>query len=266
VAGAVVTAEVIEHGKGKKVINFKYKAKVRYRRKRGHRQGYTRLSVTSISLNGKTATANRAARRAVTEEPAPGADAEAKTIAAAEVAPQASTTAPRRRRSAAASEEAETPVAETPEVETPEANSADAVPARASSTRLLDIEGIGEAHAKTLADAGLSNTDDLLEAAGSASGRNALATKTGLDASQILDWVNRADLMRINGVGSEFSDLLEASGVDTVKELATRNAENLQARMSEVNEEKKLTRRDPNLAEVERWVSEAKTLPPMVSH
>ena len=109
VDGAVVVAEVIEHGRGKKVINFKFKAKVRYRRKRGHRQGYTRLSVTSISVGG--AAPNRARRRTA-EEPAPGADAEAETIAAAETAPEASTTAPRRRRSAATPDEADTPAAD----------------------------------------------------------------------------------------------------------------------------------------------------------
>jgi predicted flap endonuclease-1-like 5' DNA nuclease len=132
--------------------------------------------------------------------------------------------------------------------------------------KLIDIEGIGATHAKTLEGAGLTNTDHLLDAAGSASGRSKLAASTGLTEKQILEWVNRADLMRINGVGSEFSDLLEASGVDTVKELATRVPANLQAKMSEVNTAKKLTRRTPNLPEVEKWVAEAKTLKAMVSH
>ncbi len=132
--------------------------------------------------------------------------------------------------------------------------------------KLIDIEGIGATHARTLADAGLSTTDDLLASAGSSSGRDGLATKTGLTTKQILEWVNRADLMRIKGVGSEFSDLLESSGVDTVKELATRVPANLQAKMAEVNTAKKLTRRTPSLSEVETWVAEAKTLPAMVSH
>jgi ribosomal protein L21 len=233
VDGAVVMAEIVEHGKGKKVVNFKYKAKVRYRRKRGHRQGYTRLSVTSISFGGKTAS-----RATGASAEAPPADVE--------------TPAPARRRRAAA---AEAPAQEAP-VATPSAR----------ANRLIDIEGIGETYAKTLADAGLSTTADLLEAAGSASGRNELAEKTGLSTSQILDWVNRADLMRINGVGSEFSDLLEASGVDTVKELATRNPANLHEKLAEVNEEKKLTRRTPSESEVEGWIAEAQTLPPAVSH
>ncbi|HEX5141603.1 MAG TPA: DUF4332 domain-containing protein [Dehalococcoidia bacterium] len=131
---------------------------------------------------------------------------------------------------------------------------------------LIDIEGIGSVQAKTLADAGLKTTDDLLKAAGSAGGRKALAEKTGLSESRILEWVNRADLMRLKGVGSEFSDLLEAAGVDSVKELAQRVPANLQAKLAEVNESKKLVRRVPNLNEVEGWVAEAKSLPAAVSH
>ena len=111
-----------------------------------------------------------------------------------------------------------------------------------------------------------ATTDDLLANAGSATGRKNLAEKIALGESLILEWVNRADLMRIKGVGSEFSDLLEASGVDTVKELATRVPANLQAKMAEVNEAKKLVRRLPNLSEVEDWVAEAKNLPAMVTH
>jgi predicted flap endonuclease-1-like 5' DNA nuclease len=131
---------------------------------------------------------------------------------------------------------------------------------------LTEIEGIGEVYAKTLGDAGLKTTDDLLDSAGSATGRKNLAAKTGLTESRILEWVNRADLMRVKGIGEEFSDLLEASGVDTVKELATRVPANLQARMAEVNEAKKLTRRVPNLGEVEGWVAEAKTMPAKVTY
>jgi predicted flap endonuclease-1-like 5' DNA nuclease len=131
---------------------------------------------------------------------------------------------------------------------------------------LIDIEGIGPVIGKTLSDAGLKTTDDLLKSAGSAAGRKSLAEKTGLGEDRLLEWVNRADLMRIKGVGSEFADLLEAAGVDTVRELATRVAANLQAKMSEVNEDKKLVRRVPTANEVEAWVSEAKSLPSMISH
>jgi predicted flap endonuclease-1-like 5' DNA nuclease len=131
---------------------------------------------------------------------------------------------------------------------------------------LIDIEGIGATHGKTLADAGLKTTDDLLNSAGAPAGRSALAAKTGVTEAKILEWVNRADLMRIKGVGSEYSDLLEASGVDTVRELAQRVPANLHARMVEVNAAKRLTRRVPTLNEVDAWIAEAKTLPAKVSH
>lgn len=128
------------------------------------------------------------------------------------------------------------------------------------ANKLIDIEGIGETYAKALASTGLKTTDDLLAFAGSASGRAKLAASTGLDEKLILEWVNRADLMRITGIGPEFSDLLEVAGVDTVKELARRVPANLLVRLAAVNAAKKLTRRTPNIAEVERWVAEAKAL------
>jgi len=131
---------------------------------------------------------------------------------------------------------------------------------------LKDIEGIGDAFAATLAGAGLTTTDDLLREAGSASGRRTLAGKVNLPESRILDWVNRADLMRIRGVGSEYSDLLEAAGVDTVRELGTRVPANLHARLVEVNDQRQLVRRAPTVTEVETWITEAKTLPAMVSY
>ena len=135
-----------------------------------------------------------------------------------------------------------------------------------SVNSLIDIEGIGATYAKTLADADLTNTDHLLDAAGSASGRKTLATKTGLTEAKILEWVKRADLMRVKGIGGEYSNLLEAAGVDTVKELATRVPANLQAKLAEVNEAKKLVRRVPTESEVSGWVAEAKTLPAKVTH
>jgi predicted flap endonuclease-1-like 5' DNA nuclease len=131
---------------------------------------------------------------------------------------------------------------------------------------LMDIEGIEQRYAKALNEAGLRTTDDLLINAGSASGRKSLAERIGVDDGRILDWVNRADLMRINGVGSEYADLLEAAGVDTVKELSNRVPQNLQTKMSEMNETKHLVRRVPSMGEVETWVSEAKRLPAMVSY
>ncbi|MCC7366137.1 MAG: DUF4332 domain-containing protein [Dehalococcoidia bacterium] len=132
--------------------------------------------------------------------------------------------------------------------------------------KVIDIEGIGETYAAKLEAVGIKTTDQLLDDAGSASGREKLAEKLGVTTARVLEWVNRADLMRIKGVGSEFSDLLESAGVDTVKELATRNAANLHAKLAEVNEAKKLTRRAPTANEVETWVAEAKTLPAKITH
>lgn len=129
-----------------------------------------------------------------------------------------------------------------------------------------DIEGIGPTQGAKLVAADVKTMEALLKSGGSPAGRKALAEKTGIDAGKILEWVNRADLMRIKGVGSEFSDLLEAAGVDTVKELATRNAANLFAKMTEVNTAKSLVRRVPSENEVETWVAEAKTLPTAVTY
>jgi len=87
---------------------------------------------------------------------------------------------------------------------------------------IVDIEGIGEVFTKKLKSVGISTTEALLEAGGTAKGRTELASKTGISEAKILEWVNRSDLYRIKGVGSEYSDLLEAAGVDTVVELAKR--------------------------------------------
>lgn len=132
--------------------------------------------------------------------------------------------------------------------------------------KLKEIEGIGPTYAEKLEEVGLATTDDLLGAGASPSGRTDLAAKTGISKNLILRWVNMADLFRIKGVGEEYSDLLEAAGVDTVAELAQRKAENLQAKMAEVNEEKKLVRRAPTLSEVTAWVEQAKTLPRAVNY
>jgi predicted flap endonuclease-1-like 5' DNA nuclease len=132
--------------------------------------------------------------------------------------------------------------------------------------KIIEIEGIGEAFAAKLEGAGVATVEALLQKGGSPAGRKSLAEATGLSTDRILEWVNRADLMRIKGVGSEYSDLLEAGGVDTVKELATRRPDNLHAKLLEVNEAKKLVRRTPTLNEVEAWVAEAKTLPAAVTY
>lgn len=126
---------------------------------------------------------------------------------------------------------------------------------------VIEVEGIGPVYGKKLNDAGIKNTDQLLNACKTKAMRVKLAADSGIDESHILRFANMVDLFRIHGVGSEYADLLEASGVDTVKELATRNPANLTVKMAEVNNEKKLVRRIPTEKMVEKWVNEAKTLP-----
>ncbi len=128
------------------------------------------------------------------------------------------------------------------------------------------IEGIGGEYGKRMRAAGIRSTGALLKAGASAMGRKELAEKTGFSNHQILEWTNRADLMRVRGVGEEYSDLLETSGVDTAKELRTRNAENLLKKMEEVNAAKKLVRRLPALSMVKRWIAHAKELPPVMTY
>ena len=132
--------------------------------------------------------------------------------------------------------------------------------------KIIDIEGIGPAYAKKLVDAGISTTGRLLKDAASAAGRKDLAARADVTTKQVLEWVNRADLMRIKGVGTQYSDLLEASGVDSVVELARRNAENLFAAMTDVNAAKKLVRQVPSVAQVRDWVAQAADLPRVVTH
>ncbi|MEM3357266.1 MAG: DUF4332 domain-containing protein [Candidatus Bathyarchaeia archaeon] len=132
--------------------------------------------------------------------------------------------------------------------------------------KIEDIEGIGKTYAQKLAAAGIKTTDDLLEVGATPAGREKLAAKTGISEKMILEWVNLADLMRIKGVGEEYSDLLEEAGVDTVVELANRVPENLHAKMAEVNEKAKLVRRLPTLSEVKDWIEQAKKLPKKVEH
>jgi predicted flap endonuclease-1-like 5' DNA nuclease len=132
--------------------------------------------------------------------------------------------------------------------------------------KIIDIEGIGKVYAEKLADAGLTTVEALLKAGASPKGRQALEEKTGISGKLILEWVNLADLFRIKGVGEEYSDLLEEAGVDTVPELAQRNAENLYAKLAETNAAKKLVRRLPSQSQVADWVEQAKALPRVVTY
>lgn len=125
---------------------------------------------------------------------------------------------------------------------------------------IQDVEGIGPTYGEKLRGADIDDTDALLSACKTPADRKSLAEKSGIDADRILKWANMVDLYRVKGIGSEYSELLEASGVDTVPELAQRNAANLCAKMEEVNEAKKLVRRAPSESECAKWVEHAKTL------
>jgi predicted flap endonuclease-1-like 5' DNA nuclease len=133
-------------------------------------------------------------------------------------------------------------------------------------TAIKDIEGIGDKFTKKLQGIGINTVESLLEKGATKKGREDVAKQSGIDEHKILEWVNRADLYRIKGIGSEYSDLLEAAGVDTVIELSKRRADNLTEKMVEVNVSKKLVRRVPTQQMVEGWISEAKTLPRIVSY
>jgi predicted flap endonuclease-1-like 5' DNA nuclease len=135
-----------------------------------------------------------------------------------------------------------------------------------ANMKIEEIEGIGPAYGEKLREAGINDTDGLLAAGKTKKGRGELAEKSGLSEKQILKWTNMADLFQISGVGPEMSELLEAAGVDTVPELAQRNAANLATKMAEVNEEKKLVRRVPSEADTTKWVAQAKELPRMIEY
>lgn len=132
--------------------------------------------------------------------------------------------------------------------------------------RIIEIEGIGAVYSAKLAEAGIKSTDDLLAKCGDRKGRKKMADATGLTEHQLLKWANLADLMRINGIGTQYSELLEAAGVDTIKELRNRKADNLTEKIAEVHAAKKLTRAKPARSMVERWIAEAKSMEPAITH
>lgn len=125
--------------------------------------------------------------------------------------------------------------------------------------KIKEIEGIGPTYAEKLSKAGVHTTTSLLEQGRTPRDRKSLAEKTGISESSILKWVNMADLFRVKGIGSEYSELLEKAGVDTVKELRNRNPENLYTKMEEVNKAgRALVRKLPSKSQVEKWITEAK--------
>jgi predicted flap endonuclease-1-like 5' DNA nuclease len=133
-------------------------------------------------------------------------------------------------------------------------------------TKIVDIEGIGDGYTQKLESAGISTTDQLLQAGSTPNDRKTLADKTGISGKLILKWINRADLFRVNGIGEEYSDLLEVAGVDTVPELAQRNASNLYQTLKEINAEKNLVNRMPGESQVKGWIDHAKELPRVITY
>ncbi len=132
--------------------------------------------------------------------------------------------------------------------------------------KIIEVEGIGPAYAAKLQEAGIATTDDLLKTAATPKGRQSLAEATGISPALILKWANHADLFRIKGIAGQFAELLEAAGVDTVKELRHRVPANLHAKLVETNEARNLCNRVPSEAEIEKMVAQAKELEPRMTY
>lgn len=133
--------------------------------------------------------------------------------------------------------------------------------------KIQDVEGIGATFAEKLSAAGVATTDDLLDRGATAAGRDRLAEETGISERMLLEWVNHADLMRLDGVGSEYADLLEAAGVDSCAELARRNAANLATTFQELDAARPNTvRQVPSEATIQGWIDQAGELAKVVSH
>ena len=131
---------------------------------------------------------------------------------------------------------------------------------------LTDIEGIDDEVVRILKSVRIRSTERLLEAASSAKARKSLAIKTGFDEKQLLCWANVADRMRIRGISREYAELLQAAGVDTVKELKYRNPANLAKAMAEANRKRKMVRLLPSEKVVGRWIDHAKGLPLKITY
>jgi len=132
--------------------------------------------------------------------------------------------------------------------------------------KLTDIEGIGETYQSKLQAEGITTVEKLLDDCCEKKARTEIANKTGVSEKLMLNWVNRADLSRVKGISTQYADLLECAGVDTVPELAQRNTENLHIKMQDVNNEKNLVRQVPGLNQIEDWVAQAQHLPRTVPH
>ncbi len=132
--------------------------------------------------------------------------------------------------------------------------------------KLSDIEGIGATYEAKLKEIGIGSLEKLLEAGAKPSGRANIAKESGISPKLILTWVNKADLARVKGISSQYADLLEFANVNTIPQLATRNAANLTAKMEAVNAERKLVRKVPVLSQVEGWIAQAKELPRILTY
>lgn len=132
--------------------------------------------------------------------------------------------------------------------------------------KIIEIEGIGDVHGEKLVSIGVMSTDDLLTRAKTKKGREQLSEETGISEKLILKWANHADLFRIKGVAGQFAELLEAAGVDTVKEFRHRNAANLEEKLIEINNQKNLCGRVPSEKELQKMIDQAKELEPMIEY
>ncbi len=139
-------------------------------------------------------------------------------------------------------------------------------PKETEMTKLSKIEGIAQVYSQKLQEAGIATIEQLLQAAATPQGRRDLVEKAGISGKLILEWANLADLFRIKGIGEEYSDLLEEAGVDTIPELAQRNADNLYAKLGEVNAAKRLVRKLPSRDAIADWIDQAKTLPRVMTY
>ena len=131
---------------------------------------------------------------------------------------------------------------------------------------VIEVEGIGKVYAKKLKDSGIVTTEALLEKGATPAGRKRIAEKSGISAARILKWLNHVDLFRIKGVETQYAELLEASGVDTIPELAQRDPAHLYPKLVETNKKKKLVRKLPTQEQVADWVTQAKALPRVLTY
>lgn len=133
-------------------------------------------------------------------------------------------------------------------------------------TKLSEIEGLDESMEQKLKSVGISTEEELVAASATVKDRAELSKKINVTEKIILKWANRADLARVKGIGTEFADLLEAAGVDTIPELAQRKAENLLAKLTEVNDEYHFVKRLPTEKQLEDWITQAKNLPRVIHY